>query len=100
MAWLSLLLFLPWFCVMGALYWWFPRQPRHRLRTLFDSAALALALLLSIAAMHWGYRIGRADAGGDAMWPQILAVLYAYGGFLAVMVLALLLRPNVLRRLR
>mgnify|MGYP000163768309 CR=1 FL=1 len=30
MAWLSLLLFLPWFCVMGALYWWFPRQPRHR----------------------------------------------------------------------
>jgi hypothetical protein len=27
-----------------------------------------------------------------------MAVLYAYGGFLAVMVLALLLRPRVLRR--
>ena len=39
MAWLSLLLFLPWFCVMGALYWWFPRQPRHRTRTLFRYVA-------------------------------------------------------------
>ncbi|MGB3393318.1 MAG: hypothetical protein WA956_03735 [Stenotrophomonas sp.] len=98
MAWLSLLLFLPWFCVMGALYWWFPRQPRHRLRTLFDSAALALALLLSIAGMHWGYNVGVAEADVDSMWRQILAVLYAYGSFLAVMVLALLLRPRVLRR--
>ncbi len=98
MAWLSLLLFLPWFCVMGALYWWFPRQPRYRARTLFDAAALLFALLASIASMHWGYRIGAADAGVDGMWKQILAVLYAYGGFLAVMVLALLLRPRVLRR--
>ncbi len=98
MAWLSLLLFLPWFCVMGALYWGFPRQPRHRTRRLFDAAALLLALLVSIGFMHWGYRIGAADAGTDVMWRQILAVLYAYGGFLAVMVLALLLRPSVLRR--
>src|SRR5690606_21605367 len=79
MAWLSLLLFLPWFCVMSALYWWFPRQPRHRLRTLFDGAALALALLLSIVGMHWGYATGAAEADVDSMWKQILAVLYAYG---------------------
>ena len=97
MAWLSLLLFLPWCCGMGALYWWFPRQPRHRARTLFDVAALLLALLVSIGLMHWGYRIGVGDAGVDGMWKQILAVLYAYGGFLAVMVLALLLRQQVLR---
>src|SRR5690606_31288713 len=98
MAWLSLLLFLPWFCVMSALYWWFPRQPRHRLRTLFDGAALALALLLSIVGMPWGAATGAAEADVDSMWKQILAVLYAYGGFLAVMALALLLRPRVLRR--
>ena len=98
MAWLSLLLFLPWFCVMGALYWWFPRQPRHRVRTVFDVVALVVALLASIAGMHWGYRLGMADADADTLWKQILAVLYAYGGFLAVMVLALLLRQRVLRR--
>jgi len=98
MAWLSLLLFLPWFCVMGALYWWFPRQPRHRARSVFDALALAAALLVSVICMHWGYRIGAADADADSMWKQILSVLYAYGGFLAVMVSALLLRPRVLRR--
>ena len=98
MAWLSLLLFLPWFGVMAALYWWFPRQPRHRTRAVFDACVLALALLVSIGFMHWGYRIGAADVDADTLWKQILAVLYAYGGFLAVMTLALLLRPRVLRR--
>ena len=96
MAWLSLLLFLPWFGVMGALYWWFPRQPRHRARTLFDTVMLVLALLVSIGLMHWGYRVGAAEVA-DGLWKQIMAVLYAYGGFLAMMVLALLLRPRVLQ---
>lgn len=98
MAWLSLLLFLPWFAVVAALYWWFPRQPRHRARTVYDSAMLLLALLVSIGFMHWGYRIGAAEVDADSLWRQILAVLYAYGGFLAMMVLALLLRPRVLYR--
>ena len=92
MAWLSLLLFLPWFCVMGALYWWFPRQPRHRTRTLFDAGMLVLALLVSAGFMHWGYRVGAAEVA-DGLWKQIMAVLYAYGAILAVLVLALLLRP-------
>ncbi len=96
MAWLSLLLFLPWFCVMGALYWWFPRQPRTRARTVFDSTMLVLALLVSAGMMHWGYRVGAAEMA-DGLWKQIMAVLYAYGGFLAVMVMALMLRPRVLR---
>ena len=96
MAWLSLLLFLPWFCVMGALYWWFPRQPRSRRRRLFDTAMLVLALVASIGFMLWGYQVGAAEVA-EGLWEQILAVLYAYGGFLAVMVLALLLRPRVLQ---
>ena len=95
MAWLSLLLFLPWFCVMGALYWWFPRQPRNRARTLFDTSMLVLALVASIGFMLWGYHVGATEVA-EGLWKQILAVLYAYGGFLAVMVLALLLRPRVL----
>lgn len=97
MAWLSLLLFLPSFGVMAWLYWWFPRQPRHRGRAVFDVTVLVLALLVSVLGMHWGYRIGAGYVDADSMWKQILAVLYAYGGFLAVMVLALLLRPRVLR---
>ena len=97
MAWLSLLLFLPWFCVMGGLYWWFPRQPRHRARTLFDASMLVLALLVSTGFMLWGYRVGAAEMA-HGLWKQIMAVLYAYGGFLAMMVLALLLRPRVLSR--
>ena len=95
MAWLSLLLFLPWFCVMAALYWWFPRQPRNRIRTMFDASMLLLALVASIGFMLWGYHVGDNEVA-EGLWKQILAVLYAYGGFLAVMVLALLLRPRVL----
>jgi len=98
MAWLSLLLFLPWFLLLGSLYWLFPRQPRTARRRLFDTATLALAFALSIGSMLWGYHIGRVQPGAGPIWPQVLAVLYAYGGFLAVLVLALLLRPRYLAR--
>ena len=53
MAWLSLLLFLPSFGVMGALYWWFPRQPRNRTRTVFDASMLMLALVIDIVRQMW-----------------------------------------------
>ena len=38
---LALILFLPWFLILGALYWIYPRQPRHAARVMFDIAALA-----------------------------------------------------------
>jgi len=94
MAWLSLLLFLPWFILLGSLYWLFPRQPRTARRRLFDGTTLALALALSIVAMLWGHHIGLVQPGAGSIWPQVLAVLYAYGAFLAVLALALLLRPR------
>jgi len=100
MAWLSLLLFLPWFILLGSLYWLFPRQPRTARRRLFDGATLALALALSIVAMLWGHHIGLVQPGAGPIWPQVLAVLYAYGAFLAVLVLALLLRPRFALRQR
>lgn len=96
MAWLSLLLFLPWFCLIGVLYWHYPRQPRPPERRLFDAAVLILALVLSVAGMHWGYAEGVADAHSGPIWRQVLAVLYGYGAFLAVMVLALMVRPYLL----
>ncbi|HIE5098580.1 hypothetical protein WG628_22850 [Stenotrophomonas maltophilia] len=99
MAWLSLLLFLPWFLLLGSLYWLFPRQPRNARRHLFDGITLVLAFALSILSMLWGYRIGVVQPGAGPIWPQVLAVLYAYGAFLAVLVLALLLRTRfALRR--
>jgi hypothetical protein len=98
MAWLSLLLFLPWFLLLGSLYWLFPRQPRSARRRLFDGTILVLAFALSIVSMLWGYRIGVVQPGAGPIWPQVLAVLYAYGAFLAVLVLALLLRPRWLDR--
>ena len=97
MAWLSLLLFLPWFVVLGGLYGWFPRQPRGRKRRWFDAAVLLLALIASIAAMHHGYALGMADVHAGAIWKQVLSVLYAYGAFLAIITAAVLLRPVVLR---
>ncbi|HIE5353505.1 TPA: hypothetical protein ACXNP2_000052 [Stenotrophomonas maltophilia] len=94
MAWLSLLLFLPWFVVLGSLYWLFPRQPRTTRRRLFDGLVLLLAFVLSIVAMLWGHHLGLVQTDAGPIWPQVLAVLYAYGAFLAVMVLAMLLRPR------
>lgn len=96
MAWLSLLLFLPWFALLGGLYWMFPRQPRTARRRLFDAAMLLLALALSSLAMLWGHHAGLAQPDAGQIWPQVLAVLHAYGAFLAVMIVALLLRRRFL----
>lgn len=96
MAWLSLLLFLPWFALLGALYWVYPRTPRPLARRAFDTAVLMLALVLSIAGMLWGYSEGVADARSGPIWRQVLAVLYAYGAFLAVLALAIPLRMRLM----
>src|SRR2546427_506889 len=88
----------PYTTLFRSLYWLFPRQPRTARRRLFDGTTLLLAFALSIVSMLWGHRIGVVQTGAGAIWPQVLAVLYAYGAFLAVLVLALLLRPRWLAR--
>ena len=55
-----------------------------------------LALVLSIAGMLWGYSEGVADARSGPIWRQVLAVLYAYGAFLAVLALAIPLRMRLM----
>jgi len=96
MAWLSLLLFLPWFALLGTLYWCYPRTPRPLARRVFDAVVLLAALALSIGGMHWGYGAGAADTRGGPIWRQVLAVLYAYGAFLAVLAVAIPLRMRLL----
>ena len=92
MPYLALILFLPWFLLMGALFRLFPRQPRDAARRRFDLAALAVAFVLSFGGMQWGYALGLADVGSGAIWKQVLATLVAYGAFLAVMFIAVALR--------
>ena len=81
---LALILFLPWFAILGVLYWLFPRQPRNRARRWFDAIALILAAFAAFLGTRWAY--ANADLSVGAMWRQILASLVAYGLFVLVLV--------------
>jgi hypothetical protein len=98
MPYLALILFLPWFLLLGSLYWLFPRQPRNARRKTFDLATLAIAFVLSFIGMQWGYALGLADVGTGAIWKQVLATLVAYGAFLFVLTVAIPLRSWWLAR--
>ena len=92
---LSLILFLPWFLILGVLFWLFPRKPRAPgARTVFNSAALLLALVVSVLSMRWGFLNATLDSG--PIWRQVLATLLAYGAYLGVLGIALLLRTLLL----
>ena len=92
MPYLALILFLPWFLLLGSLYWLFPRQPRNARRKAFDLATLGIAFVLSFIGMQWGYALGLADVGTGAIWKQVLATLVAYGAFLFVLTVAIPMR--------
>jgi len=92
---LALILFIPWFSILGWLFWAYPRQPRNAARTCFDSAALVLSGLAAFWGMHWGMH--NADPHAGAIWKQVLATSVAYGLFLAVLTAALVARWRWLR---
>ena len=93
---LALILFLPWFLILGVLFWLYPRQPRPPARKWADAAALALAALAFVLAMHWGH--GWADPGYGHMWRQIVATAVSYAAFLGVLAVAFWWRGRWLRR--
>ncbi|MFT3789760.1 MAG: hypothetical protein QM741_01525 [Rudaea sp.] len=95
---LAFILFLPAFCIVGALYCFYPRAPRGAPRRIADLAVLALAAVASIAAMRWGFRA--ATGVGGALWRQVLATLLAFGFFFATVGVAALVRARWFRRLR
>lgn len=92
---LALILFAPWFLILGALYWFYPRQPRGAGRRAFDVLTLLAAVGGSYVGMIRGYDMASPMAG--AIWKQVLATLIAYGIFLGVLTLAWLVRPRLLR---
>ena|SRR5690349_15354546 len=92
---LAMILFLPWFLILGALFWIYPRGPRGAARNLFDTLSLGLATLAGVWGTWWS--IGHADPGYGNLWKQILASTISYGMFLGVMVVAIAIRAVVLR---
>ena len=93
---LALLLFAPWFAILGWVYWSYPKS--HAVtpaRRRLDIVALLLAVLLSALAMRWAYYLEFADAG--TLWPQVIATLAGYHVFLAVLLLAYFVRRQRFR---
>jgi hypothetical protein len=94
---LALVLFLPWFLILGALFWIYPRTPRGARRRAFDVVALALGVVAFVYAQYWAQ--DTADRQYGHMWPQILATSVGYGAYLGVMALAFAVRMRLMPRL-
>ncbi|HJW45368.1 MAG TPA: hypothetical protein VJ484_02655 [Lysobacter sp.] len=92
---LALILFLPWFAILGVLFWVYPRAPRTLARRAFDAASLVVATVAAGAGMYWSFY--NADPHAGAIWKQVLASSVSYGLFLLVMTVAILLRWKLLR---
>ena len=95
---LALILFFPTFCVIGGLYCWLPTKPRNGTRWIMDLTVLAIAFVLSILAMGWGFH--RAEGVGAPIWQQAASALAAYAMFLGVLVVGAFARSIWFRRLR
>ncbi|MBD7988118.1 hypothetical protein H9645_08755 [Luteimonas sp. Sa2BVA3] len=93
---LTLILFLPWFLILSALFWIWPRQPRGLARRLYDLAAILVSLALFVASLYWLQDL--ADPAHGRMWRHILATAAGYGVFLAAMLVAFVLRMLLFRR--
>lgn len=93
---LALILFAPWFAILGWAYWCYPRShARTPARRRFDVVALLLALGLSAIAMRWAFSSPAAHTG--SLWPQVAATLWAYHVFVAVIVAAWFARGRLYR---
>lgn len=93
---LAALLFLPWFLILGTLFWMVPRQPRHAARRRFDLVALAVSVAAFFATIH----IARlySDPRYGHVWEQIVSTAAGYVVFLGALSVAVLLRQRWLRR--
>lgn len=83
---LALILFLPWFAILGTLYWYYPRTlERSPARRRFDVAVLCAAFVASFIAGRWGFSIASTTIEAGPIWRQVLASLLAYKAFLVVL---------------
>ncbi|HZX80722.1 MAG TPA: hypothetical protein VFE72_07215 [Lysobacter sp.] len=96
---LALILFLPWFAILGSLFWFYPRQPRTRARRVFDVASLVVAIIAFVIAMRVGHDIAEPTGTAGNIWRQVVATAAGYAVFLGVMTAAWFVRRRWLRRL-
>ncbi len=94
---LALILFLPWFAIIGFAYWHLPRDlPRPATRRSFDWSAIGLAMLVALGGALLALDMPWQHSG--KIWPQVAAVLFAYGAFLSMMMLAAVIRQRIWKR--
>lgn len=93
---LAIVLFAPWFAILGWAYWAYPKSHRRGPgRRRFDLLVLVLALVASVLAMRWSYFLPFEGVG--VMWPQVIATLAAYHAFLVVLVAGWFVRGRLYR---
>lgn len=80
---LALILFLPWYVLLGWLFWRATARGRATARKLKAACLLGIALGAAAISGPWAY--GVADAAAGAIWRQVLACVAGYGAFLAVL---------------
>ena len=69
---LSLILLLPWYLVLGIVYWRTRRKPASAAQRGIDVASLLLALAAAALGGYWSF--GQADPQAGAIWKQVLGV--------------------------
>lgn len=97
-ALLPLLLLAPTIILIVWLYWAYPKSlPRTSARRTFDVFALLIALGVAVAVGRMIEIEAVTDVINAAVWAQVLAVLYSYGAFLVLMIVAAWVRWRLFR---
>lgn len=105
MRYLAIMLLAPWLIVLGWAYWRYPKSLlTNGTRRSFDVLALLAAVTAAIQSALIAFdavQLPAADQFGPksgAIWQQVVPALWAYGAFVAVLVVALIVRQLVWRR--
>jgi hypothetical protein len=96
------MLLAPWLIVLGWAYWQYPKALlKNVTRRSFDVLALIAAIAAAVQAAMMSFDavvIPAADQFGPksgAIWQQVVPALWGYGAFVAVLVVALIIRQFV-----
>ena len=105
MRYLSLMLLAPWLLVLAWAYWTFPRTPSGGPgKRIFDVLAIGAALATSAWCALLAFdsvaikSIGVLGPESGSIWKQVVPALYGYGAFVAVLIVALLVRYLIWQR--
>ncbi len=105
MRYLAIMLLAPWLIVLGWAYWAYPKSLlKNMTRRAFDVLALIAATIAAIQSAIVAFDavvLPEADQFGPksgAIWQQVVPALYGYGAFVAVLVIALVIRQFVWKK--